>query len=208
MNSASVLAVVGYAASVMVAISLMMTSILRLRVLNLIGSLTFAVYGYFIHAYPVAAVNLFIACINVYFIRQMLRTREFFNIVNVVPNSDYLQFFLSHNRDDIQRFMPGFEYEPVPDQVTVFVVRDLQPAGLLIGEPRDDGSLLVHLDYVIPGYRDLKIGHYLLEQRSDYFRSKGIRELVSPGGNELHRRYLRNMGFEERGADTFTRKVG
>lgn len=201
------LEVLGYLASVLVAISLMMTSILRLRVLNLIGSLTFALYGFLIHAYPVAAVNTFIAVVNVYFIVRMLRTREFFTIVNMMPESDYLRFFLDRMLDDIRGFMPGFSYEPVPNQITLFVVRDLQPAGLFIGQVRSDGTMLVHLDYVIPGFRDLKVGRYLLYARSDFFRERGVRSLVSNGGTARHRQYLKQMGFRQTAQDEFVREI-
>jgi|ERR1051325_4597590 hypothetical protein len=48
---------IGYVASVLVAISLTMTSILRLRIINLTGSACFTLYGLLIGAYPVAIVN-------------------------------------------------------------------------------------------------------------------------------------------------------
>lgn len=202
------LEILGYVASVLVAVSLMMTSILRLRLLNLVGSLTFALYGYLIGAYPVAAVNFFIACINIFYIVRMLRTREYFTIVNVLPDSDYVKYFIAQNLEDIRKTAPGFEYEPKPEQLTLFVVRDLQPAGLLIGEPRGDGMLYVVLDYVIPGYRDLKVGSYLLNERQDYFRERGIHTLIARGGPRVHARYLETMGFAKKEADLYQRQVG
>ena len=36
---------IGYAASILVAFSLMMSSILKLRIINLIGAITFVIYG-------------------------------------------------------------------------------------------------------------------------------------------------------------------
>lgn len=64
--------IVGYAASVLVAISLAVGSTVRFRVLNLAGSLTFVAYGLLIASYPVAAVNLLIAGINVHKLRGLL----------------------------------------------------------------------------------------------------------------------------------------
>ena len=57
---------IGYAASLLVAVSLMMGSLVRLRWLNLVGAVTFTVYGLVIRAYPVAVVNAFIVVINVW----------------------------------------------------------------------------------------------------------------------------------------------
>ncbi|WP_298442309.1 YgjV family protein [uncultured Ferrimonas sp.] len=64
---------VGYAASVLVAISLMMSDIKKLRWWNLLGCLLFVAYGSAIGAWPVALVNGFIVCINIYFLFQIYR---------------------------------------------------------------------------------------------------------------------------------------
>lgn len=73
----------GYLASVLIAISLMMRSIVRLRRINLVGSACFTVYGILIAAYPVAALNFAIALINVYFLWKMSRTKEAFAVVEM-----------------------------------------------------------------------------------------------------------------------------
>ncbi|AIW16390.1 YgjV family protein [Vibrio europaeus] len=63
--------ILGYAASIMVAISLTMKDIVRLRVLNFIGCALFTAYGLMIDAWPVVVTNGFIACVNVYFLAKM-----------------------------------------------------------------------------------------------------------------------------------------
>ena len=195
MDSQLVLEIVGYVASGLVAVSLTMSSILRLRLINLAGSAAFTVYGVLIHAYPVAVVNLLIVFINLYYLRQMLGSREYFKLLRVRPDSEYLRYFLDFYRADVQRFLPGFAHVPAEGQLTFFVLRDLVPAGLFIGEVRDDGCLWVRLDYVIPAYRDFKIGRYVYGERADFFRERGIRRIVSPSGTPEHARYLRKMGF-------------
>lgn len=189
------LELLGYAASVLVAVSLMMSSLVRLRVINLVGSTCFCVYGLLIHAYPVAAVNGFIAVINVYYLRRMLRASEYFTVLEVAPGSEYLRYFLDFHAREIARFVPDFTFDPAERPLTFFVLRDLVPAGLFIGVQRPDGSLLVRLDFVIPAYRDFKIGRCLFVERVDFFRARGIREIVTPPGVPAHRAYLRRMGF-------------
>ncbi len=61
----------GYAASIMVAISLTMKDIVKLRVLNFVGCGFFTVYGLMIEAWPVVLTNGFIACVNVYYLFKM-----------------------------------------------------------------------------------------------------------------------------------------
>ncbi len=57
---------VGYAASVFVAISLMMTNVVRLRWINMTGCILFTIYGAVIGAWPVALMNGFCVGINIY----------------------------------------------------------------------------------------------------------------------------------------------
>ena len=67
---------IGYAASIMIGISMFMKDIVKLRFINLIGSLLFVIYGFIIKAYPVAIVNLVIVFVNIYYIYKILTKRE------------------------------------------------------------------------------------------------------------------------------------
>ncbi|ASF17248.1 MULTISPECIES: YgjV family protein [Shewanella] len=73
MDSAMIWEWVGYLASVVVAISLMMSNIKKLRWLNLLGAVLFVAYGMAIQAYPVAAVNFFIVLIDAYYLVVIYR---------------------------------------------------------------------------------------------------------------------------------------
>ena len=101
--------IIGYIASVLIAVSLMMTSILRLRVINLIGAVFFTVYGLLVRAYPVAAVNFFIVLVDLYFLYEIIRTKEYFTLLEVRPDSAYLLRFLDFYQKEIQRFLPGIQ---------------------------------------------------------------------------------------------------
>lgn len=61
----------GFAASVVVAVSLMMKNIVHLRVANMIGCAMFSAYGFAIGALPVGFMNAFIMLVNVYFLVKM-----------------------------------------------------------------------------------------------------------------------------------------
>lgn len=211
MDSQLILELVGYVASVLVAISLTMSSLLKLRVINLAGSLAFAVYGALIHAYPVAAVNLFIVFVNLYYLRQMLGAKEFFRLLRVKPDSEYLAYFVDFYDREIRRFQPHFAHAPAPDDLTVFVLRDATPAGLLIGHA-DGRTLHVKLDFVIPPFRDFKTGRFLFREHPELFRERGITEIVSEPGSREHADYLRRMGFSPvpgpGGADLYRLEIG
>jgi hypothetical protein len=185
---------IGYVASVLVALSLMMSSILRLRLINMVGAMVFAVYGLLIGSMPVAAVNTFIVGINVYYLWRIFGAREYFRVLRVTPDSEYLLHFLACEREDILRFEPGGVTQPEPHHVIFFVLRGVIPAGLVIGETSTDGTFIVHLDYVLPGYRDFRVGDYLY-RRGDVFRQLGTRRILARADNRTHAKYLERMGF-------------
>lgn len=208
MPTASIYEIIGYIASLLVAVSLMMSSILRLRVINLIGSLFFSIYGLLIHAYPVAVMNFFIVLIDLYYLYQMISTREFFRLLEVRPDSEYLHYFLNFYQQDIQKSQPGFSFTPADGQMIFFILRNLIPAGLIIGEIQGEDSLHIRLDYAIPGYRDLKIGRFVYQQHSQDLRKRGIRKIYADPGAAVHARYLRQMGFEAENAPDGTAVYG
>lgn len=187
--------IIGYVASVLIAVSLMMTAIIKLRVINLIGAATFSIYGILIGSIPVAAMNGFIVLINVYFLTQMFSSKEYFKLLQVKPGSHYLHYFISFYEDDIRKTQPDFKFEPKDNMVAVFVLRDMVPAGLILGELSPDGTLHVKLDYVIRNYRDFKIGRYVYGKRKDFFKKRGIKKLVSRSAESVHNKYLERMGF-------------
>jgi hypothetical protein len=180
-----------------------MTSILRLRVINLVGSACFTAYGLLIGAYPVAVVNFLIVLINIYYLYDAYAAREYFKLLDVSPQSEYLQYFLRFYEREIKRFTPDFSYQPTDGRHTVFfILRNLVPAGLFIAEPLDADSLLIELDFVIPGYRDFKVGKFVFSEKAEVFREKGISRIYSRPGTKKHQEYLQSMGFvpERRGA--------
>lgn len=187
--------IIGYAASVLVALSLMMSSLLKLRVTNLIGALCFTAYGLLIRAYPIAAVNGFIVLIDSYYLYQMLRVKEFFSLLQVLKGSRFVPTFLNFHREEIQKFFPNFTYQESDTQLAFFVLRNMVPAGLFIAEPTAPGCAHILLDFVAPGYRDLRVAHFVYVENAHIFHEQGIQQLTAEATNPKHARYLERMGF-------------
>jgi Bacterial inner membrane protein. len=66
----------GYLASVLVAISFLMKSINKLRFVNLVGAICFVIYAVAINAIPVAVINLFIVCVNIYYLAPKSTSKQ------------------------------------------------------------------------------------------------------------------------------------
>ena len=191
----SPLELLGYAASVLVAASLTLKSIVRLRVVNLLGAVCFTIYGALLGAWPVALVNGVIVLINVWHLTQMASAREYFRLLEVGPDSEYLREFLRFHARDISHFLPEFDGAAAPGDLVLFVLRDMVPAGLLLARPEGPGRLRARLDFVIPGYRDFKVGDFLFRRNAAAFTGRGYRTVVANPGHPEHAAYLRRMGF-------------
>lgn len=198
--------IVGYIGSVLVAISLMMKSLLRLRVINLLGALFFTFYGILLQAYPVAFLNGMIVCIDVYYLIEMWRQKDFFTFMEVRPTSDYLRTFVEFYKNDIFSIIPSYKHEPRESLLCFFILRNMVPAGLFIAEVQN-GDAYIQLDYVIPNYRDFKVAKFIFEENAAFFLQHGVSRFVSTAGSNFHKSYLERMGFTQEGA-VYIHKIG
>ena len=193
MNSKTILEAVGYFATGLVLISFLMTSVVKLRLINLIGSAIFTVYAVLIKSYPTAILNLGICAINVFFLIRLLRTEKHTTLELAQPDDAYIRSFLARYREDIRKYFPDFS-EKAPSDAAYFVCDDLTPRGLLLGKKQDDGSLLIHLDYATPTYRDNSIGRFLYPKLLEAYTALEFDKV-----SRKHRKYLLKMGFEKKG---------
>ena len=185
----------GYIASAIILISLVMSSIKRLRWINTVGSCVFAAYGILIGSVPVAVMNFGIVLINAWYLRQMYSKKEYFSLLPVSHDSDYLKKFLKFYEDEINsKYL--FTSSMLPDaEICFFVLRDMQPAGLFICSKHSDDALKIELDFATPQYRDFKIGRYIFSRKRAMFTDKGYKKLIAFTDNPSHEKYLNKMGF-------------
>ena len=183
----------GYIASAIVLVSLLMSSVKRLRWINMIGSLVFAVYGFLISAYPVGVMNLGIVIINSYYLYQIYSKKDYFKLF-AVSDVIYFNEFVKTYEKDMKHFMAFDESLDNPNMVKLFILRNTVPAGILVGKRKDD-SLEILVDYVTPTYRDFKVGEFLYKDQVQFFKDNGIQKLFTKPGNDQHQKYLLRMGF-------------
>lgn len=187
---------IGYIASGLIVLSLAMTSVVKLRIVSLIGAATFTVYGLLIGSLPVAVSNAIIVCLNLWNLYKLTRTRSDLDAVPMDTASPFLADFLASHKADIHRSQPEFETEASD---TAFVLmRDGMPAGAVVGRLAGD-QLQLTLDYVLPAYRDLRLGKWLYGEGAGTLRRNGVRQIVSHPTTEVHRSYLQGVGFTESG---------
>lgn len=195
-TSISALEWIGYAASVVVAVSLALSSVVKFRVVNLIGAALFSAYGFIIGAYPVGVMNGFIVLVDLYYLAQIFGRKEVFEVLEIQPDSRFLKRFLDFHRQDIQRFFPDYHFDPANDSLTFFVLRNMEVAGVFAGSPDGKGGLKVSIDYVIPRFRDFKNGRFVYGHLGKQLTKAGIKTIQAIPIAPTHERYLRRMGFK------------
>ena len=203
MEADTIYTLVGYAGSALIVVSLSMTSVLKLRVLGLLGAITFLVYGLLIGAVPIVVTNVVIIGIHSYYLFRVRTSHEYFSLLEVVPTSRYLAEFFSFFESDIEKYFPEFHYQPDESDVALLVLRNMVPAAVLVGHPSDESTLTLIVDYAIPRYRDFKVGKYLLDAKRGWFLENGWTKLRAHPDTESYANYLVKMNFGQSGGGWF-----
>jgi len=202
----NILAYIGFFASVIIAASMTMNSILKFRWINLFGASTFAIYGLLIQAWPVATLNGFIVCVDIFYLYRIYTRKDLFDILEIRGDNKYLLKFLDFHHKEIQKFFPGFTYMPEMNTVSFFVLRNTNVAGIFLAHREDDDSLKVGLDYVVPQYRDYRNGKFLYEGLQERFVKNGYCRAISKGISPRHEKYLKRVGFVKTNEGLFVKE--
>lgn len=189
---------IGYLASLIIAISMTMSSIVKFRLVNLAGATMFSIYGLLIGALPVAMLNGFIVLVDVYYLYGIFSKTEVFEYLEVRSDNRYLLRFLKFYNKDIQRFFPGFTYKPELNTVSFFILRDMAVAGIFLGRRVNEDTLRVALDYVVAEYRDFKNGKFVYHRLRQEFVKAGYHHVISEARTDAHAGYLKRLGFNRR----------
>ena len=186
----------GYAASLIILVSLLMTNVFRLRVINLIGSLAFSLYGWLIGAWPVCVINAVITGIDGWYLLQSLRVSAIFELSQVgnCSGAEYLRrFFLFHERE-LMKYAPGLTIEDLQAAETYLIFLNMLPVGVFSFRQSGAEADIV-LDYMIPEYRDFKAGRFVYRTKRMFFKEKGIKRFHAVARHPSHPKYYLKNGF-------------
>jgi hypothetical protein len=149
----------------------------------------------------VLALNLFITCVDVFYLVQLDRSKDTFT---ALPFPDerypYLRRFLEFHGEDIAKYQPDFSLDALNNPKGFFILRNMLSVGLFVYEERGE-VLQVHLDYVIPDYRDLRNAHFAYEDQREGFLEAGYRQYQTTSKTNAHSRYLQRVGFRVSAGD-------
>jgi len=187
-----------------------MTSIKKLRWINLIGSVLFGIYGFMIGSIPTGLMNFGIVIINVYYLIKIYTTEDYFKVMSVSKDEQYLKQFVAFYERDIHKFSDLSNEIIEQARIKFFILRNMNPAGLFVADPVDEETLEIRLDYVVPEFRDFKVGSYVFENQRDFFINSGYKQFVTYSKIEEHVNYLKKMGFQaskKDGKDCYIKEI-
>lgn len=198
--------------SVVIAVSLMQKNIRWLRIINGFGAVGFSVYGAMIGAWPVLALNTFIVFIDLWFLIRMRNTDDHFDFLLVDGlKSVYVRKFIDFHHDDINSFMPEFDFEDRKGVRGCLILRDIRPVSLILYRNTGEGEGDILLDYSVPSYRDFANARYFFNYVLRHVDLGDISRLTARGTTEIHRSYLEKVGFhhtgESEGIPMYSRNV-
>lgn len=198
---------IGYIGSAIIALSMTMNSILKFRWINLVGAATFSAYGFLIDAFPVMLLNGFILSVDIFYLVKIYSRKQLFDTLEIRGDNKYLLKFLDYYHDDIQKFFPGFSYNPEMNTISFFVLRNMLVAGLFLAHIDDENNLHVGLDYAIPAYRDYKNGKFVINRLQKEFKEKGYNKIIAISNSNKQSFYLKKLGFIEQSEGRFTKDL-
>ena len=189
-----ILELIGYTGSLLVIVSMLMTSVVKLRIINTVGSVIFCGYALAIHSYPTAAMQVCLIIINIVNLYKLNNTKKQYSAVNTSASDGFLYYFLCANEKDIKKYFPDFSKAEQDDTIIMITCGEV-PAGVFIAKDNGDGSFTVKLDYTTPAYRDCSAGKFIY----NHLKMTGIKKILAETKIPVHEKYLHKMGFTQNG---------
>ena len=191
MSTQFILEMIGYLGSALVIVSMLMTSVIKLRVINTIGGVIFCGYALCIHSYPTAAMQVCLIVINLINLYKLNNTKKEYSAIALNSGDCFLEHFLSAYNSDIKKYFPDFAGTEAEDKIFLITCEEA-PAGVFIAKDEGADFLTVKLDYTTPTYRDCSAGKFLYS----YLKQNGIKNIKAETKIPAHEKYLKKMGFK------------
>jgi len=195
---------IGSLASLLVIVSLAMRSVVKLRIASTAGGIAYSAYGVLIGSWPVVITNVVVVGLNLWALRHEFGPQRNLGAVPMEPGAPFLSDFLRTHLHDIQASQPDYT-GPTRASIGFVLMRDGMPAGAILGDLRGP-TFDVRLDYVLPEFRDSRLGQWFYRTSSAPLRALGVTNVVAHPRTASHLDYLRSVGFTPNG-DGMHRKV-
>ena len=110
------LEIFGYIGTALVIVSMMMTSVVKLRIINMCGGLISLIYAVCVNTWPVAVLNVCLICINLVQTVRLLKGREDLQQVCLEGHDPTAEHLLNAWRTDFEKCNPACNLEEIRDR--------------------------------------------------------------------------------------------
>ena len=184
----------GYLGSFLVVFSMLMSSVVKLRVINTIGSIVSGTYALIIGSFPLALMNGCLIVINIYNLIKLLKTdTKNYELITGEVKEGFFKYFIDHYGSDIASFFPDFNQSGAQGNVAYAIMCEENPAGIFLGRAGKNGEINIILDYTTPAYRDCSAGRFLIQE----LKKQGYKRLIFNNQADKHKNYLDKMGYRK-----------
>ena len=189
MSKEFLIEMIGYLGSLLVLISFIMTSVVKLRIINTIGSIIFTIYAIIIKSYPTAIMNAVIIFINIHYLYRMLKTEKEYDVVKMESDDSFIDYFINHHRIELDKYFD--DIDPKKWNYVYVPFADEKPVGLTAGH-LDGDELDLLMDFTCPEYRDFSIGDRVFRKIAE----DGVNKIIFDCKLEGFEDYIKKFNFE------------
>ena len=191
MKTQMIIEIFGYIGSALVVVSMLMSSIVKLRIINTVGSIISGIYAVICGAIPLAVMNICLITINGISLVKLFKSEKVYEVVAGSGADPMTGWFLDRYGEDIKTYFPDYDGDAAKGMTAYTVLCDGETAGVMLAR-ENDGELGVMVDYSTPKFRDCSVGRNLYA----YLEQNGIRRLVFVGRpSDEHVSYMNKVGF-------------
>ena len=168
-----------------------MSSVIKLRIINIIGSTISGIYAFIIGSFPLALMNTCLIIINVYNIFKLKKESRKYEIVKGDTADSFFKYFVACYNEDIKNYFSYFQKDNVSGNTVYYTFCNETPVGIFIGN-RNGDNVEITVDYTVPNYRDCSVAKFLYIAMS----KAGINKLEIEKPSEKLIPFLTKMGYK------------
>lgn len=186
------LEIFGYIGTALVILSMMMTSVTKLRIINISGSIISAIYAFISNTWPIVIMNLCLIIINLFHLIKDFSQKNKFGHIKLDKYDKNVNYFLTYYKDDIDKFYPNYKLDFHDTTEIHMIYIGCEIVGILVGTRISD-VFRIEMDYSIKKYRDIAVDKFLFPKLYE----EGINMLTAKKTSQAHDKYLMKIGFKD-----------
>lgn len=182
---------IGYLASALVAISLLMSSIKKLRWINMAGAIVFTIYGLLIKSWPVFSMNLFLVLVNIWYLVKLTNRNLTLHLKKEKWDDRLVVKFMCKHKKQIESIYPNFNYKKATNQLFL-VYNKFELIGIVCGE-KTDGIARIETLFILNNYKDYDFNKKLFEENKLVLKAFNTDSYSFTSNQSVLVKYLRHF---------------